>query len=134
MRTSRLWRQAVACRDLTVIVVSVLVFAGPVFGADALTGIVVDQSGQPLPRAFVRALDASGAESASAFSDEAGAFRLAPVAAGCRVEGALSGFATASVPCGSNVVRPVRIVLQVAPVQETVVVTATRTETPSDQV
>jgi vitamin B12 transporter len=134
MRTSRLWRQAVACRDLTVILVSVLAFSAPAFGADALTGLVVDQSGQPLPRAFVRALDASGAQSASAFSDESGAFRLAPVAAGCRVEASLSGFATAAAPCGSDPVRPLRIVLQVAPVEETVVVTATRTETPSEQV
>ena len=100
--------------------------------ADRAAGVVVDQAGQLLPRAFVRVVDGSGRETASAFSDERGAFDLPAPASGCRVEGSLIGFATASVPCDSA--GAVRVVLAVAPVQENVVVSATRTEALADQV
>ena len=100
---------------------------------DRASGVIVDQSGQPLPRAFVRVLDASGRESASAFSNERGQFDLpTPPTGGCSVEATLTGFATTAVACAP--VSPLRIVLPVAPVQETVVVTATRTQAPADQV
>ena len=103
-------------------------------GDDRASGVIVDQSGQPLPRAFVRVLDGSGRESASAFSDERGQFDLPmPPTPGCRVEAALTGFATTAVTCAPPGSR-LRIVLPVAPIQETVVVTATRTEAPADQV
>src|SRR5262249_59385582 len=86
MRTSRLRRQAAVCRGLYLGLYLVLLTAAPTRAADMLTGVVVDQSGQPLPRAFVRVFDASGAESASGFTDESGAFRLGPAAAHCRVD------------------------------------------------
>src|SRR6516225_1302599 len=102
-------------------------------GDERASGVIVDQSGQPLPRAFVRVLDGSGHESASAFSDERGQFDLpTPPAAGCRIEATLTGFATTSVACAPA--SALRIVLPVAPIQETVVVTATRTQAPADQV
>ena len=102
-------------------------------GDERASGVIVDQSGQPLPRAFVRVLDGSGHESASAFSDERGQFDLpTPPAARCRIEATLTGFATTSVACAPA--SALRIVLPVAPIQETVVVTATRTQAPADQV
>ena len=127
MRAPRLRRQAIACRALTLVL---FLSSVPLFAADAAIGVVVDQSGQPLPRAFVRAVEATGSETASAFSDESGRFRLDPIPADCRVEATLTGFATATVPCSAAQ----RIILQVAPVQETVVVTATRTEATADVV
>lgn len=99
-------------------------------------GTVVDQDGRPLPRARVRVLHALDAAAASAvsgtdgFSDDRGRFSLTAVA-GCRVEASLTGFRTASVPCGAG---EVRVELAVAPIQETVIVTATRTDAPAGQV
>src|SRR6516164_5436399 len=69
-------------------------------GDDRTSGVIVDQSAQPLPRAFVRVLDGSGRESASAFSDERGQFDLpTPPTGGCSVEATLTGFATTTVAC-----------------------------------
>ncbi len=98
---------------------------------DFVAGIVVDQHGQPLPRAQVRLLDSSGAEVSHVFSDEGGRFRLATTSGDCRVSASLTGFEPASLPC---VERQMRLVLNVAPIEETVVVTATRTEAPANQV
>ena len=100
-----------------------------------LTGQVVDPDGRPLPRAFVRVLtDQDSAASASGargtgFTDDLGRFALSG-SAGCRVEATLSGFRAASVPCAQG---ELRIALELAPIQETVVVTATRTGAPAGQ-
>jgi outer membrane cobalamin receptor len=129
MRTIRLWRLASACR------LSVFIFLLSVpssaRAANGLSGEVVDQSGRALPRALVRIFDSSGTEIASTFSDEAGRFRVSTAPAGCRVGVSLDGFAPGGAPCGSG--EGVRIVLTVAPIQETVVVTPTRTEAPANQ-
>ncbi|HVZ21127.1 MAG TPA: TonB-dependent receptor [Vicinamibacterales bacterium] len=103
-----------------------------VFGAGSLSGVVVDRTGRPLPRAEVRALDAGG-ETSHTFADEAGRFEIAatPSSPGCRVSASLTGFEPAAVPCSD---APLTIVLEVAPIAETVVVTATRTEAPASQV
>jgi outer membrane cobalamin receptor len=77
-------------------------------------------------------LDASGVRLASAFSDERGRFDIAiSNAMDCRVEASLTGFASASIGCQP---APLLITLTVAGVQETVVVSATRTEAPVGQV
>jgi vitamin B12 transporter len=130
MDSSRLWRLAAACRPVVQSVVLIASLAAPVSAADPITGIVVDQAGQPLPRAFVRTLDRSGKEAASTFADETGHFRLTPASSACRVEVSMSGFSRAETACGA---APLRVVLQVAPIAETVIVTATRTEAPADQ-
>jgi outer membrane cobalamin receptor len=102
--------------------------SGPVLAAAAdLRGTVVDPDGRPLPRAFVRVVGAEGSE---VFTDESGEFRL-PAAADCRVEASLAGFRTGSVPCAEG---NLRLELALAPIEETVVVTATRTEAPASQV
>ena len=110
--------------------------ASKVAAADRrLTGTVVDQSGRAVPRAYVRVVTTSGAVDRGAFADEAGRFELtATDAAECRVEATLTGFQPAIVPCWSTGAQPVRIVLGVAPIQETMIVTATRTEAPTSQV
>ena len=99
--------------------------------ADLVTGTVVDQSGMPLPRAEVRVLDRGGAETSHAFTDEGGRFRVTAAAADCRIAASLTGFQPATAPCATTAVR---LVLNVAPIEETVVVTATRTEAPASQV
>jgi vitamin B12 transporter len=99
--------------------------------ADVVAGLVVDQQGRPLPRAEVRELDGNGTETARAFTDEGGRFRLPAPPSGCRVAASLVGFQPASAPCSD---APLRLALNVAPIEETVVVTATRTEAPANQV
>jgi vitamin B12 transporter len=101
-------------------------------GSAGMTGVVVDQSGRPLPRAHVHVVSRGPAEPASTFTETDGSFRLPAVSAeGCRVEATLSGFRPASADCRTD--APIRLTLNVAPVQETVVVSATRTEAPSGQ-
>lgn len=96
-------------------------------------GTVVDGQGRPLPRVSVRLVTASDTAPQGAgmdgFTDDRGQFSL-PVSQNCRIEASLAGFRTASVPCGA---ADVRITLELAPIQETVVVTATRTGVPAGQ-
>jgi outer membrane cobalamin receptor len=115
MRTPRWWRQTAVC-SVTL----------PLLFTLSVDGVAVDQSGSPLPRAFVRAVDASGHEIASTFTDESGHFRLTTETADCRLQVSLTGFTQAETPCA----EAVKVVLPVAPVRESVVVSATRTEAP----
>ncbi len=133
MRTPRLWRPAAAGRFPIVILLTALGSPiAPLAAADReLTGAVVDQAGQALPRAFVRVLDRSALERAATFTDEGGRFRFDVDDDSCRIEASLTGFQTTVAACGAS---PLRIVLPLAPVHETVVVSATRTEAPADQV
>jgi outer membrane cobalamin receptor len=110
--------------------------AAPAAAGDrTVAGAVVDQSGRGVPRAHVRIVDSAGAESRGAFADETGRFDITvPDAGGCRVQATLTGFQAATVPCETAGGEPLRIVLEVAPVQETMIVTATRTEAPTSQV
>src|SRR5437773_1316064 len=139
MRTSsRLWRPVAARHpSLLMAFITLAVVGGALTAAAAdraVSGTVVDQSGQPLPRAYVRLLDARGAEIAAAFADETGRFGFNTRTDDCRIEASTTGFESAAVPCGAPTSRAVRIVLGVAPVHETVIVSATRTEAPADQV
>lgn len=123
-------------RALCSISVSILVvftlspIAAPVaFAAPQTTstsGVVVDAQGTPVARARVRLVASSGREEASSTSDATGRFTLPlPVAgcADCQLEAALAGFITNRVALSTG---PARITLDVAPVRESVVVTATR--------
>src|SRR5262245_15091333 len=64
----------------------------------AVSGTVVDQSGQPLPRVHVRVIDSASREVASTFADEAGRFRATVPSGVCEVSASLTGFAPAVVP------------------------------------
>ncbi len=131
MRTARLWRQMRICRAL---VLSLPLFIpAPARAAADQSGVVVDQSGNVVPRAYVRLIDATGAAAGGTFADEAGRFRLAGADGNCRVEATLAGFEPASIPC-TTAAGGLRIVLTVAPVREATVVTATRTEAPTSQI
>jgi vitamin B12 transporter len=98
--------------------------------AQPLTGRVVDPSGIPVSRAYVRVLDASGKTMAGGFSEADGRFHLESSAPNCRVEIFLSGFETAIVPCGAG---PIEVKLTLAPVREAIAVSATRSEAPVSQ-
>jgi outer membrane cobalamin receptor len=133
MRTSRLRRQTPICRHLFFAAI-VLVTAPLIAAARDLSGTVVDASGRAVPRARIRVLDAAGAESSSVFADEFGQFELRGAAEGaCRIEASLAGFEPASTACSTST-EPVRLVLEVAPIRETTIVTATRTDAPTSQI
>src|SRR5207244_1180491 len=138
MSTSRLWRPvAVRPSSLLIALLALVVGRGALSAtaADrAISGAVVDQSGQPLPRAYVRLLDASGAEIAAAFADETGRFGFNRPTDDCRIEASMTGFEPAAVACAAPTSRAVRIVLGIAAIRETVIVSATRTEAPAGQV
>lgn len=108
----------------------VLFFAAsaPLLAAD---GIVVDPNGRPIPRARVRVVERQSQQGAAeVFTDESGRFTI-DATGSCEVEASLAGFKAARIPCSTNLLR---IQLAVAPVEETVVVTATRTDVPSSQI
>ena len=131
LRTLRPWRPA-AARRLPLLVVLLFFIAGSAGAADeVVSGVVVDRSGRGVPRAFVRSLDAQDAESARVFADESGRFTVARPNSGCRVEVTLTGFEPATVACDP---APLRVELAIAPIQETVIVSATRTDAPTSQV
>jgi len=100
--------------------------------AAGLTGHVVDATGRVLPRAYVRVLSEDGATVAGTFTDETGRFSLtADLPAPCRLETSLTGFQTTTAPCAQD---EQRVTLPLAPVRETVLVSATRTAAPASQV
>jgi vitamin B12 transporter len=106
--------------------------ASPQALAAGLAGQVVDATGRALPRAYVRVLSENGATVAGVFTDESGRFALtADLPAPCRLETSLTGFQTTTVPCAQD---EQRITLALAPVRETVIVSATRTDAPASQV
>jgi vitamin B12 transporter len=97
-----------------------------------VTGQVVDATGRVLPRAYVRVLSENGTVVAGGFTDETGRFSLtAELPTPCRLEASLTGFQMATAPCARD---EQRITLAVAPVRETVIVSATRTDAPASQV
>ncbi|MFN7983504.1 MAG: TonB-dependent receptor [Vicinamibacterales bacterium] len=116
--------------------ITTLLFASTGAYAAARIGLIVDQAGRPLPRAHVRIVStessAADRRTAELFADDGGAFEL-PGVSGCRIEVSMSGFQSASLPCPTGSDASLTVMLQVAPVEETVSVTATRTEAPMGQ-
>jgi outer membrane cobalamin receptor len=100
--------------------------------ASAVQGVVVDTSGRPVPRALVQVVTRDGATAASIFTEADGSFRVAATPAGCRLQASLTGFRPASADCRTE--ASVKLTLGIAPVAESIVVSATRTEAPAGQV
>jgi vitamin B12 transporter len=108
---------------------SVLLVSTPSLAAGS--GTVVDSSGRPIARAMVRVVGAGGETVATMFSAADGSFEVpASAPADCAIEVVLAGFQPARASCGSG---DLRVALTVAPLSETVVVSATRSEAPSSQ-
>ena len=128
-RTPRLGRSVAGRLGFPVLLV-LLGAAPPARSAEpAQRGVVADQGGKPIARARVRIIDAGGREAGSTLTDATGRFEL-PASAPCRVEAGLAGFEPAIAACSSS---ELRLTLSVAPVEETVVVTATNTDVPTSQ-
>ncbi len=98
-----------------------------------LSGSVLDPSLAALPRATVRLLDLAGTEINRKLADSQGRFRFENLPApNYTVEASLTGFQTRTVTAHAG--SDVEIVLPLDPVRENIVVTATRTETPTSQI
>ncbi len=95
---------------------------------EAFSGSVVDLSHAAVPQASVRLRTADGAEVAHTLTDEQGRFVFSKPCADCMIEVQLLGFETKRV---TALAETKIIELQVAPVEEHVVVTATRNDTPT---
>jgi outer membrane cobalamin receptor len=98
----------------------------------SVTGIVVDSSGRPVPRALVQVVTRDGATASSIFTEADGSFHLSTAPDGCRLQVSLTGFQPATGDCRAD--APVKLTLGVAPIAEQIVVSATRTEAPAGQV
>src|SRR2546425_6988262 len=95
-----------------------------------IAGTVLDPDRAAVPRTTVSLLKADGAEVERTITDSRGHCEFKqPCFVECRTEVRVAGFQTQTQPADQKV-----IVLGLAPVQEKVVVTATRTETPTEQI
>ena len=99
--------------------------------AQTVSGRVIDPSGRPLPRAYVHTMGSDRSANTGVFTDTDGRFSLTTAAGNCTIEVTLTGFERATAPCSD---RPLDLKLEVAPVSEHVVVSATRTDMPAGEV
>jgi vitamin B12 transporter len=98
----------------------------------AITGVVVDTTGRPIPRALIQVVTRDGAPAATIFTDADGSFHVETAPDGCRVRASLTGFQPATSDCRTD--APLRLTLGIAPIAEDIVVSATRTDAPAGQV
>ena len=99
--------------------------------SNQISGQVVDPDRAAIPRATVRLLSADRAEIARVLTDQQGRFAFQQACqGGCAVEVRLTGFQTRQfhTPLDTQEIQ-----LGLAPIQEQIVVTANRTETPESQ-
>jgi outer membrane cobalamin receptor len=118
-------------RTFSLCSILLMVVALPVFAQPVVRGQVVDTTGTPLTGAVVSLTSRSGVTH-TRIADSRGAFVFDSACDDCKVSARLTGFVPASVaPVGDT---PVVLTLGVAPIRESLVVTATRTEVPTSQV
>jgi vitamin B12 transporter len=108
---------------------AILLFIPSIALAGPINGSVSDSTGAVLPRALVRVLNAAGKEVGSTLTNAEGRFVVADCS-GCTIEASLAGFKTRSIKAGDAA----RIVLEPAPVSDSIVVTPMREATPAGQI
>jgi vitamin B12 transporter len=96
--------------------------------AEQISGTVVDPDHAALPEVSVRLIAPDGTEVSRTLTNQQGRFAFQQPCAGCVVDLQLTGFRNQRVPLPRQYQE---IELQVAPVEEHVIVTANRTETPA---
>ncbi len=116
-----------ACAFFSLILWSTTVAAQP-----PISGRVVDATGEAIPRVPVTLSRADGTTVAVAVADDRGRFTFAQACPACVVSAALPGFQPAATAV--NTTADLRLTLALAPIRESVVVTATRSTAPTSQV
>ena len=96
-----------------------------------LRGRVVNSAGAPMARIPVSLVTADLAVVTTTLTDAAGSFVFDRVCQNCRAQATLSGFTPASADLSTT--AEVTLTLAIAPVRESVVVTATRGDAPTGQ-
>ncbi|HKZ01513.1 MAG TPA: carboxypeptidase regulatory-like domain-containing protein, partial [Pyrinomonadaceae bacterium] len=100
--------------------------------SDTVSGTVRDASNALLPRATVRILTWGGTELSRSLTDSRGRFSFTGLnESSYRIEASLTGFQTADITARPG--EDVELLLPLAPVRESVVVSATRTDVPTAQ-
>jgi vitamin B12 transporter len=111
--------------------------AGPNSGdAHRVTGKVSDQSGAPLPRTLVEILDREGLLAASTLTNARGSFAVDLKPGQYQVTASLAGFLPLrDQPLAVTAITlPLNLTLEIPPMEEQIIVTATRTEVPLNQI
>lgn len=121
-----------ACAFFLSSVPCALLLPGRALAQPPLRGAVTDESGAALARVPVRLIDATGAIQGATLTDAQGRFSFSGSCTDCRLVAALPGFVTTTQPLART--GDTAVVLPVAPVQESIVVTPTRDAAPSSQV
>jgi vitamin B12 transporter len=96
-----------------------------------LRGLVVNSAGAPMARVPVTLVTADATVATTTLTDDNGAFVFDRACQKCRAQAALPGFTTTSVELSTA--TEARLTLAIAPVRESVVVTATRGDAPTGQ-
>jgi len=101
-----------------------------------IPGVVLDQSGAPVPRVLIEVRAPSGRLEASVVTDTAGKFMIELLDGMHEMDATASGLAPAlRQPLEVSLSSPqIRIILSVPSIRQEIVVTATRTEVPQSQV
>src|SRR5215831_10566075 len=95
---------------------------------EPIRGVVVDPDHAAIPKATVRLLAPGGSELARTLTDQQGKFSFRQNCSDCSLEVQLTGFQIRHLPALSEA----RVIqLEVAPIEENVVVTANRTGSPT---
>ncbi len=117
------------------ILTAVILPFAPLATAAEIEGVVKDITGAVLPRAFVQVMDSFDRPVASTIAGSRGEFRLRGLAAGSyKVFAELPGFRASKIEeieIEEGKIKRLELRLEVAPLEETIVITATRTETPA---
>ena len=121
-----------ACLSTVFLATSLLLRPDCAMAQSPIRGRVVDASAAPLARVLVTLEGADHTVVATTFTDASGGFSFDVACRNCRAVAAQPGFAGASTAVSADTV--VTLTLPVAPVQESVVVTATRNAAPTSQV
>ncbi len=116
-------------RRTLVSAVTLAIFQIALYGesVEPIAGTVIDPDRAAVPDASVRLISPTGSELAHTLTDQQGHFSFHQQCSSCSVEVELTGFTSSRQPISN---APLEVQLRVAPVEEHVIVTANRTETP----
>jgi outer membrane cobalamin receptor len=125
-------RPLAAARFLALFVICLLLTWPSTASAQTVVrGRVVDSAGTPMVRVPVSLVTADRTVVTTTLTDAAGTFVFDQICQKCRAQAAQSGFTPASADLSTT--AEVTLTLEIAPVRESVVVTATRGDAPTGQ-
>jgi len=121
---------------LVILVLMAASFGWTQDGKRRISGTVLDQSGAPIPRVLIEIRPASGSSTLVALTDNQGNFSLELLDGKYVLDASIAGLAPIrQQPLEVGITpTPLRITLEIPAIHQSIVVTATRTESPLAQV